>query len=72
MSQSDPPSFHLRLTLPLQKQIKLAAVENERSMNAEILARLERSFSVDAADRAKAVKLLADALSILDKGSGKS
>jgi hypothetical protein len=70
MSQSDPPSFHLRLTPPLQKRIKLAAVENERSMNAEILARLERSFAENDVDRAKAVKLLADAISLLDKGSG--
>lgn len=68
MSQSDPPSFHLRLTPPLQKQVKLAAVENDRSMNAEILARLERSFSNGDADRDAALKLLADAMDILDKG----
>ena len=52
----------------MQKQIKLAAVENERSMNAEILARLERSFSESDEDRKKAVKLLAEAQELLDKG----
>lgn len=71
MSQQDQPSFHLRLPPSLQKQIKLAAVENERSITAEIVARLERTFTDNDADRAKAVKLLADALSILDKGGKK-
>lgn len=71
MSQSNPPSFHLRLTPPLLKRIKLAAVENERSMNAEILARLERSFGDNDADRTKAIRLLSDAISLLDNSSGK-
>lgn len=71
MSQTDPSSFHLRLPPALQKQIKLAAVENDRSITAEIVARLERTFADSDADRAKAVKLLGDALSILDKGSKK-
>lgn len=71
MSQSEPPSFHLRLPSPLQKKLKLAAVESDRSMTAEIVARLERTFAADDTDRAKAVKLLTDALSILDKGGKK-
>jgi hypothetical protein len=48
--------------------MKLAAVHNDRSMNAEIVARLERSFSIDDADRAEVLKLLNEAASILDKG----
>ncbi|RUV69665.1 MAG: Arc family DNA-binding protein [Mesorhizobium sp.] len=67
MPQSDNPSFHLRLTPALRKRIRLAAVENERSINAEISARLERSFSLDEEDRAKAVKLLTEAILVLDK-----
>lgn len=69
MPQSDAPSFHVRLPASLLKRLKITAVENERSMNAEIAARLERSFDLDANDRGKAVALLTDALSIL-KGSG--
>lgn len=71
MSQSEPPSFHLRLPQPLQKQIKLAAVENDRSITAEIVARLERTFADGDTDRAAAVRLLNDALNILDKGAKK-
>lgn len=39
-------------------------------MTEEILARLERSFSSDDEVRSRAVKLLTEALSILDKGKG--
>lgn len=68
MPQSEPPSFHVRLTPALMKRIKIAAVENERSINAEISARLDRSFDLGDDDRAKAVKLLAETLALLDKG----
>ncbi|WP_019170703.1 Arc family DNA-binding protein [Pseudaminobacter salicylatoxidans] len=68
MSKSDHPSFHLRLPPHLLKQVKLPSVEIERSITAEILARLERTFADDDADRREAVKLLTDAISLLDKG----
>jgi hypothetical protein len=68
MPQPDNPSFHLRLTPALRKQIKLAAAQNERSINAEIQARLERSFVIDDADRVQALKLLTEVVSLLDKG----
>ncbi len=45
-----------------------AAVDGGRSMNAEVVARLERSFAEHDQDRNEAVKLLADALSLLDRG----
>ena len=32
--QIDPPSFHVRLPAALQKRLKIAAVESDRSMNA--------------------------------------
>lgn len=68
MAPIDPPSFHLRLPPRLLKQVKVAAAENDRSMNAEIVARIERSFTLGEDDRARAVKLLAEALVVLDKG----
>ncbi|TIP70359.1 MAG: Arc family DNA-binding protein [Mesorhizobium sp.] len=70
MPSHDDPSFHLRVPPPLRKLIKLSAAANERSMTEEILARLERSFSSDDEVRSRAVKLLTEALSILDKGKG--
>ncbi|MFC6487327.1 Arc family DNA-binding protein [Nitratireductor sp. GCM10026969] len=71
MPSSEPPSFHLRLSADLMKRIKLAAVENDRSINAEIAARLERSFDLTDGDREIALKLLADTVAILSKGSRK-
>lgn len=43
--QTDP-QFKLRLPAELKEQIEQAAEENNRSMNAEIVARLESSFLV--------------------------
>jgi Arc-like DNA binding domain len=39
------PDFKIRLPQHLKSQIESAARENNRSMNGEIVARLERSFS---------------------------
>ncbi|TGQ69545.1 Arc family DNA-binding protein [Mesorhizobium sp. M00.F.Ca.ET.186.01.1.1] len=61
-------TIHIRLTPSLIKQIKVSAAESGRSMNAEIAARIERSFSTDDADRMRVSDLLAQALAILDKG----
>lgn len=44
---SEPLFFRLRLPERVKDQIEAAALENNRSMNAEVLARLERSFSMD-------------------------
>ncbi|KKB12388.1 hypothetical protein VE25_07500 [Devosia geojensis] len=46
--QTDP-QFKLRLTPDLKAQIEGAAQQNNRSMNAEIVARLESSFQQDTA-----------------------
>lgn len=43
MSRTDP-QFKLRLPLELKEQIEAAAEENHRSMNAEIVARLQESL----------------------------
>jgi hypothetical protein len=68
MPQIDRLTIHIRVSPSLLKRIKIAAAKGERSMNAEIAARLERSFSLDDGDRASAVKLLTDAITILDRG----
>lgn len=67
MAQSEPPSFHIRLSSALMKRIKLAAVENDRSINAEIVARIEDSFEVSRSERRQLRDALAQALAILDK-----
>lgn len=72
---------NLRLTRALKVRIRHAAADNERSVNAEIVARLEQSFAPDPAtrlaaalrplaylkedDQRRAVELLAAALAIL-------
>lgn len=48
--QTDP-QFKLRLPLELKERIEKAAVTNNRSMNAEIVDRLEQSFDIEAAER---------------------
>jgi hypothetical protein len=69
MPAQDRLTIHIRLTPSLLKRIKLAAVENERSLNAEVTSRLERSFSIDDSGRDAALKLLADVAAII---SGKT
>lgn len=44
---SEPLFFRLRLPEDLKAQIESSAKANGRSMNAEVLSRLERSFDLD-------------------------
>lgn len=67
MAKNDP-TFLTRLPPDILKRIKISAAENDRSMNMEIVARLRRSFAESDADRQRAVRLLAEALAVLDKG----
>lgn len=48
MPQRDDPRHNLRLPPELKAKLGHAAIDNGRSMNAEILARLEDSFAPDA------------------------
>lgn len=86
MSQREDPRHNLRMPPDLRKRLKLAAVENERSMNAELLARLEKSLEPDpaaliaealkpisemsAADRKKLGQLFSEIGELLAKASG--
>ncbi len=45
MSRQEPPSFHVRL--PSDLKARLEAVRGSKSLNKEIIERLERSFSQD-------------------------
>ncbi|WP_287093376.1 Arc family DNA-binding protein [Mesorhizobium sp.] len=54
------------MTTELKNRLKKIAAENGRSMNAEIMARIEQSFEITATERSKAVALLAQALAILE------
>lgn len=47
MATNEDPRHNLRLTPALRKRLAHAAIDNGRSMNAEILARLEKSFEPD-------------------------
>ena len=48
MPQRDDPRHNLRLPPELKAKLGHAAIDNGRSMNAEILARLEQTFAPDA------------------------
>ncbi|RUT99242.1 Arc family DNA-binding protein, partial [Mesorhizobium sp. M7A.T.Ca.TU.009.02.1.1] len=45
------PTFHARLPASLLKRLKIAAAEEGRSMNAEIVERLVKSFGLTAVER---------------------
>lgn len=45
---SQTAEMKIRLPVELRRQIEGAAEENHRKMNAEIIARLERTFAEDA------------------------
>lgn len=84
MSEPEQPRFNLRLTPSLQRRIKHAAIDNDRSINAEIIARLELSFAPDAAthlgealtpfanldpsERDQVKRLLNEAFEVLSRG----
>ena len=61
------PSYPLRLDEELRTQLQAAADEQQRSLNAEIQARLKRSLELDGLSGSKAsvaarlLKTLADA-----------
>lgn len=50
------PPYGLRMPPDLKARVKAAAEANNRSMNAEIVARLEESFDVNRALSAAMVK----------------
>lgn len=68
MPQSD--DVKIRMPPEMKRRLKSIAADNGRSMNAEILARIEQSFELASADRAKAVALVTELKTILEKGSG--
>lgn len=49
MPPQDDPRHNLRLTKALKVRLAHSAIDNGRSMNAEILARLDHSFDPDPA-----------------------
>ncbi|RWN78043.1 MAG: Arc family DNA-binding protein [Mesorhizobium sp.] len=67
MPQSD--DVKIRMPPEMKRRLKKIAADNGRSMNAEIMARIEQSFELASGDRAKAVALVAELKTILEKGS---
>lgn len=57
----DDPHFRLRLPVELKNEIEQAAKENNRSINAEIISRLE--------DASSAAPLLKELISLLESAS---
>lgn len=67
MSREDP-QLKVRLTSELKDKIEAAAAEEGRSMNAEIVARLQQSFEAPAGDDG-ALRALAVALATAEERS---
>lgn len=69
MAREDP-HFRLRIPERLKNQVERAASENHRSITAEIVARLERSFmtlqELEKADLAEEIRALRQRLDQLD------
>ncbi|TPM06797.1 MULTISPECIES: Arc family DNA-binding protein [unclassified Mesorhizobium] len=59
---------HVRLTPALKKRLKVAAAENGRSLNEEIVTRLESSFELTNDVRGKVKDLLGQAIAELVEG----
>ena len=66
MPAKDRTIIHIRITPALRQRLKLAAVNNEQSMNEEVTSRLERSFELNDTGRDEALKLLAQVAAIID------
>ena len=68
MTGQENPRHNLRLTQELKARLAHAAIDNGRSVNAEILDRLERSFEPDPAARLVDVLSFVTSLSESDRG----
>ena len=66
MQKADRLTSHIRLTPALKKRLKVAAAENGRSLNEEVVSRLEGSFELDGEQRARVKALLGEALAALE------
>jgi len=69
MPKTDRLTSHIRLSPALKRRLKVAAAENGRSLNEEVVLRLEGSFEVNSSQRGRLKELLGAALSELDGDS---
>jgi hypothetical protein len=70
MARTDP-QINLRVPADLKKKIELIAVENSRSINAEVVQRLEQSFEqkfedIDSVPTEELMKELAKRCTVLE------
>jgi hypothetical protein len=66
---ADRLTSHIRLTPGLKKRLKIAAAENGRSLNEEVVVRLEGSFDIAAGERSAVVAQLKETLRLLEEGN---
>jgi len=72
MPQTPDPRHNLRLPPELKKKLAHSAVDNGRSMNAEILDRLEASFSPSPLANIEAIVQSISSLSDKDRHAASS
>lgn len=61
MKKNPPPDMKVRLSSALRRQVEEAARTNNRTLNSEIVSRLERTFREDADDATAGMKWVATA-----------
>jgi hypothetical protein len=59
--KKNPPDMKVRLSLALRRQVEEAARANNRTLNSEIVSRLERTFREDTDDATAGMKWVAAA-----------
>lgn len=69
MPKSPPDEFHIRVSPALYKRVRHAQVDSGRSLNAELVAIIERGLDLRDETLEKGLKLIRDGLDMIDKGS---
>ncbi|TJW50901.1 MAG: Arc family DNA-binding protein [Mesorhizobium sp.] len=60
--------FHIRVSPELYKRVRHAQVESGRSLNAELVAIIERGLDARGENLEKGLKLIRDGLDLIEKG----
>lgn len=61
MTNRHPPEMKIRLSAALRRQVEKAARTNNRTLNSEVLSRLERTFREDAENAGAGMRWIAKA-----------
>ncbi|MER8811426.1 hypothetical protein [Mesorhizobium sp. M0965] len=69
MPKPPPDEFHIRVSPALYKRVRHAQVDSGRTLNAELVAIIERGLDLRDENLEKGLKLIKDGLDLIEKGS---